>query len=144
MITALQKLLPVLTALLICQMYGDTSVWATPSPAKSKAAAGTAVPSATQTLTFPTEESFGDLIIRVPGKDGKLGDVTNSTRIKAQGKVTIPKNCQLVLTLSYFGAEHLEYIDQFDAAQMGDINAAKLELTDEQLVHLKKFKNLFR
>jgi hypothetical protein len=125
-------------------MYGDTSAWAAPGPTKSKAAAGTAAPGATQTLTFPTKESFGDLIIRVPGKDGKLGDVTNSTRIKAQGKVTIPRNCQLVLTLSYFGAEHLEYIDQFDASQIGDINAAKLELTDEQLVHLKKFKNLFR
>lgn len=141
MVYALQKLLPTLTALLLCPVYACRSAWAAPSPSKM---AGTAAPGATQTLTFPTEESFGDLIIRVPSKDGKPGDTTNSTRIKAQGKVTIPKNCQLLLTLSYFGAEHLEYIDQFDAALLRDINAAKLELTDEQLVHLKKFKNLFR
>lgn len=141
MVSALQKLLPTLTALLLCPVYACHSAWAAPSPSKM---AGAAAPGATQTLTFPNEASFGDLTIRVPSKDGKLGDVTKSTRIKAQGKITIPKNCQLVLTLSYFGAEHLEYIDQFDAAQMGDISAAKLELTDEQMVHLKKFKNLFR
>jgi hypothetical protein len=62
--------------------------------------------------------------------------------LAAQGKVTLPKGCQLDIELCYDGPRHIAALEQIDADQVTKFSAAKLEFDDSQLAHLKKFKNL--
>lgn len=76
----------------------------------------------------------------VRARDGKFG--IRWDRVLAVGKVRLPTNSSMQITLKYDGLEKLQSLDCLKECRVNCFSAASLDFEDRHMQYLKNFKNL--
>ncbi|MBU6453284.1 MAG: hypothetical protein KGS72_15990 [Cyanobacteria bacterium REEB67] len=90
-------------------------------------------------VTFPSDFSIANLYLRpYTGQWSKARDL----RLAARGRVIIPEGYKINVEMTYDGVEHAELIDRLPPAAVDRFSADKLDFSDADVLHLKRFANL--
>jgi hypothetical protein len=90
-------------------------------------------------LRFPSNQPVARLRLFIPHRnlDGSL-DIDQRDAM-AMGRIVIPRVCAVYLELRPNGLKHINTLDQFDPNQFRRIDCSNLDLTDQELEHLRRF-----
>ncbi len=81
--------------------------------------------------------------VRWMSRSPRSGDSSIRQNVaQAVGRMRLPKNCSMMLTLKYDALENIEQIEQFAQLKVITVTASKLDLTDSHLQHLQHFKEI--
>jgi hypothetical protein len=97
-----------------------------------------------RTLTFPDREVVAHLDLVIPRVDAKGHPSAITRRVIALGKIEVPDNAIINIKLMYDGLEHLQTLAQLNPGQVGQLNAASLDLDDAQFAFFKRFPGIYR
>ncbi len=94
---------------------------------------------ATYTINFPEKARVAEMHLSVPHV---FSPGAKKIIVTAQGKVTLPRVCDITLNLCYDGMQNMDLIEQIDEKSLLRFSAAKLDFDDAQMAHLKRFKHI--
>jgi hypothetical protein len=94
-------------------------------------------------LTFPPGQPLAEINWHPVAVAGRKTDIVNGKdRALASGKISIPADADLIVTLKYSGLEGIAAIDQLAKCRVVNFSAAKLDFSDEHMKHIAGFKHL--